>query len=114
MTSDLEVCRIAGLAMGESHALISRASAIGRDVRDVLKALCSSPRISDFGIIAPRDATVTEVSSLISETAKRSDALGRLLTRREKLIVLADVCGEVECPAIRSRVSVGVLEAVRS
>ena len=69
-------------------------------------------RVADLGVIAPLDATTDEVLGIIAATASRERSLGRLLTRSERLLVLVDVCGEVECPAIRSRVSVDVLEVV--
>ena len=69
-------------------------------------------RVADLGVIAPLDATTGEVLGIIAATASRERSLGRLLTRSERLLVLVDVCGEVECLAIRSRVSIDVLEVV--
>ena len=71
------------------------------------------PQAADLGVLAPLDATTGEAIGIIAVTARREWALGRLLSRRERLLVLADVCGEVACPPIRSRVCVAVLEAVR-
>lgn len=68
--------------------------------------------VTDLGMLAPLDATTGEALGVIAATAKRERALGRPLSRRERLVVLADVCGEVACPPIRSRVCVAVLEAV--
>lgn len=111
MTPDaaLEAVRLAGFTSVEAHALVTKSRALGLDVLDVVMAI-KRPYIFDFdlgGILAPLDVTGAEASSLITEYSRR-----RPRTRREQLLALARVCGEVECPTIRARVCVDVLEVL--